>query len=62
MCRPGLSHVLAEFLTDPDNVTLFENRSDEIIVSHMRAPVTLRRDEHLSLNEKDELILPTTHH
>ena len=46
--RPPAPRVLVE-LTDPENVTLFQNRSDEIIVSpvivsHMLARVALRRE------------------
>ena len=46
--RSPAPRVLVE-LTDPDNVTLFEKRSDEIIVSsvvvsHMLARITLRRE------------------
>ena len=46
--RSPAPRVLVE-LTDPDNVALFQNRSDEIIVSpvivsHMLARVTLRRE------------------
>ena len=46
--RSPAPRVLVE-LTDPDNVTLFQNRSDEIIVSpvivsHMLARVALRRE------------------